>query len=85
MAREIGLNPKKLGKLANHKQQPWKEPLPDYIVTLYHKHFGKEWPDTVLSVEQLVEDKRRRKAERKARKREEANQWEAKYTDEVPF
>ena len=28
MAQELGLNPKKLGKLANHKQEPWKMPLP---------------------------------------------------------
>jgi hypothetical protein len=36
MAREIGLNPKKLGKMANHDQEPWKEPLPNYIETLYY-------------------------------------------------
>ncbi len=24
MARELGMNPKKLGKLANHRQEPWK-------------------------------------------------------------
>jgi hypothetical protein len=24
MARELGMNPKKLGKLGNHKQEPWK-------------------------------------------------------------
>jgi hypothetical protein len=29
MARELRLNPKKLGKLDNHKQEPWKLPLPD--------------------------------------------------------
>ena len=29
MARELGMNPKKLGKLANHKQEPWKLPLPE--------------------------------------------------------
>ena len=28
MAREIGLNPKKLGKIDNHDQEPWKLPLP---------------------------------------------------------
>jgi len=35
MARELGLNPKKFGKLSNHKQEPWKEPLPDFIETIY--------------------------------------------------
>lgn len=39
MARELGLNPKKLGKIANHKQEPWKEPLPDFIRTLHEKRF----------------------------------------------
>lgn len=28
MARELGLNPKKLGKIDNHRRQPWKLPLP---------------------------------------------------------
>ena len=27
MARELGLNPGKLGKLSNHGQEPWKAPL----------------------------------------------------------
>ena len=28
MARELGMNPQRLGSLANHKQEPWKAPLP---------------------------------------------------------
>ena len=39
MAMELGLNPSKLGKIANHKQEPWKEPLPNFIRTLYEKRF----------------------------------------------
>jgi hypothetical protein len=31
MARELGMNPKKLGKLDNHDQEPWKLPLPEFI------------------------------------------------------
>ena len=31
MARELGMNPKKFGSLANHKQEPWKAPLPIFI------------------------------------------------------
>lgn len=31
MARELGMNPRKLGKLANHRQEPWKAPLPQFI------------------------------------------------------
>ena len=56
MARELGLNPKKFGGLANHKQEPWKEPLPQYIETLYFKHFKKEHPDKLKPLEQYSED-----------------------------
>ncbi|WP_341750059.1 hypothetical protein [Candidatus Tisiphia endosymbiont of Sialis lutaria] len=41
MAKRLGFNPKKLGSIANHKQEPWKEPLPDFIKTLYDKKFNK--------------------------------------------
>ena len=42
MAKKLGLNPKKFGQLANHKQEPWKAPLPDFIQSLYEKRFGKD-------------------------------------------
>ena len=51
MARELGLNPKKLGSLANTKQEPWKLPLPELIEELYFKHFKKSRPDNVRSIE----------------------------------
>src|SRR3989304_2344767 len=35
MARELGMNPQKLGKLDNHRQEPWKLPLPAFIEELY--------------------------------------------------
>ncbi|NUO09752.1 MAG: hypothetical protein HUU08_13925 [Candidatus Brocadia sp.] len=47
MARELGMNPKKFGGLANHKQEPWKAPLPVFIEDLYLKRFKKEKPDIV--------------------------------------
>ena len=40
MAKQLSLNPKKFGGLANHKQEPWKEPLPDFVRSLYEKRFG---------------------------------------------
>ena len=40
MARELGLNPKKLGSLDNHRQEPWKLPLRQFIEELYAKRFG---------------------------------------------
>jgi hypothetical protein len=44
MARELGLNPRKLGSLANHRQESWKAPLPDFIEDMYRKRFGRERP-----------------------------------------
>jgi len=41
MAKKLGLNPKKLGGIANHHQEPWKQPLPDFIKSLYQQRFGK--------------------------------------------
>ena len=58
MARELGMNPKKLGGLANHKQEPWKVPLPQYIEELYLKRFKKARLDNVRSIEQIVADKK---------------------------
>jgi hypothetical protein len=67
MAREMGLNPKKFGKLANHRQERWKAPLPIFIESLYFKRFGKSGPDEVLSIEQLQKKWDRKRVERKAR------------------
>ena len=47
MARELGLNPDKLGKIDNHKQEPWKAPLPQFIEHIYFKRFKREEPETV--------------------------------------
>ena len=41
MAKALGLNPKKLGSIANHKQQPWKSPLSEFIEEFYEKRFKK--------------------------------------------
>ena len=47
MARELGLNPDKLGKIDNHKQEPWKAPLSQFIEHIYFKRFKREEPETV--------------------------------------
>ena len=39
MARDLGLNPKKFGSLANNKQQKWKAPLSEFIEDIYFKRF----------------------------------------------
>ncbi len=44
MARELGMNPAKLGKIDNHKQEPWKLALPEFIEELYMKRFGRTVP-----------------------------------------
>ena len=64
MARELGMNPKKFGSLANTKQEPWKLLLPDFIEELYFKQFKKNQPDNVWSIEQMVKDYNRKKGER---------------------
>ena len=68
MACEIGLNPKKLGKIDNHDQEPWKLPLPEFIEQLYVKRFGRERPEVVMSIEERVRRAGKKKAERKARR-----------------
>jgi hypothetical protein len=52
MARELGMNPKKFGSLANHKQEPWKLSLPEFIEKCYKKRFGKNYPDKVIPIEE---------------------------------
>jgi len=50
MARELGMNPRKLGKLDNHKQEPWKLPLPQFIERLYLKRFKRSRPEHVIAL-----------------------------------
>ena len=68
MAFELGLNPKKFGKLANHRQEPWKLPLPDFIAKLYVKRFGKTKPDPVKTIEQMAAAEAAKKQAKKLRK-----------------
>lgn len=67
------MNPKKLGKIDNHKQEPWKLPLPRFIEHLYEKRFGKPRPDVVLSIEDMAHRKEKKKAEKRAAKRPDAS------------
>jgi hypothetical protein len=66
MARELGLNPKKLGSIDNHDQEQWKAPLPEFIEGLYLKRFGRERPEVVVSLEQRAQQIRQKKTDRKA-------------------
>jgi hypothetical protein len=65
MARELGMNPKKLGKIDNHRQEPWKAPLPIFIENCYVRRFGRERPERVCSIEQRALDAQNKKQERR--------------------
>jgi hypothetical protein len=55
MARELGLNPKKFGGYANHRQQTWKRPLAEYIEALYFKRFKRDTPERIITLEELAQ------------------------------
>ena len=69
MARELGMNPARFGKLADHDQEPWKEPLPQFIERIYLKRFGRPRPEVVISVEQRARRQEAKRAMRKSAKR----------------
>lgn len=88
MARELGLNPRKLGKIANSKQEVWKSPLPVFIEDLYEKRFGKRRPDEILSIEQhakRVELKKAKRRERRAQKAKETEEINTMSADDRRF
>lgn len=70
MARELGMNPKKLGKLDNHDQEPSKASLPQFIERLYSKGFGRKRPKIVTSIEERARAQNANKAARKEAQRQ---------------
>lgn len=74
MARELGMNPAKLGKLDNHRQEQWKLPLPQFIEELYFKRFGKTAPDRVLSIEERARLEQQKKEARRATKQQRSTE-----------
>lgn len=68
MAMELGLNPKKFGKLDNRKQESWKSPFPVFIERIYYKRFGKTSPGEVKSIEQLFQSKQQKSLLKKQNK-----------------
>ena len=81
MARELGLNPRKFGKIANHRQEPWKAPLPVFIEDIYFKRFRKKRPDNIKSIEKILKDRLRSKERRRINKRLHREKMEAKIKD----
>ena len=80
MARELGMNPRKLGSLDNHKQERWKAPLPVFIEQLYRKRFGKSQPERVLSIEERARENATKKAAKRER-RQRAKSMPEEVTD----
>lgn len=78
MARELGMNPDKLGKIDNHKQEPWKAPLPQFIEEIYFKRFKKETPEVVKPLKQILKEleikKQQKKKEKDKKRKEDAMQ-----------
>ncbi len=68
MARELGLNPDKLGKIDNHEQETWKTPLPQFIERIYFKRFKREEPVMVRSLKEIIADDKARKEKKKKEK-----------------
>jgi hypothetical protein len=66
MARELGMNPKKLGKLDNHRQEPWKMPLQQFIEHLYAKSFGRSCPETIMAIEERFRLRQKKKEAKQA-------------------
>ncbi len=65
MARELGMNPRRLGGLDNHRQERWKLPLPLFIEELYRKRLGRARPEFVLSIEEHARQQEKKRAEKR--------------------
>ena len=74
MARELGLNPDKLGKIDNHRQESWKAPLPQFIESIYFKRFKREEPETVKPLKQIMAEMEAKKKLQKEKKEERRTQ-----------
>ena len=90
MERELGLNPDKLGKIDNHRQESWKAPLPEFIEEIFYKRFKKEHPDIVKPLKQIlkeqeIKDKEKKKEKEKRRKEHEQEQMNNGTDEVLPF
>jgi len=68
MVRELGLNPDKLGKIDNHKQETWKAPLSQFIENIYFKRFKRTEPAIVKSIKELTAEEQANKEQTKKAK-----------------
>lgn len=84
MARELGLNPDKLGKIDNHKQEAWKAPLPQFIEEIYFKRFKREEPETVKPLKQILKEMEVKKQQRKQEKDRRRKERDATGNEDGP-
>lgn len=61
MARELGMNPRRLGKLDKCRLGAWKSPLPVFIEQMYLRRFGRERPEVVVPLEERARPPQRKK------------------------
>lgn len=71
MARELGLNPDKFGKIDNHRQESCKAPLPQFIESICFKRFKHEEPETVKPLKQIMAEMKAKKKLQKEKKERE--------------
>ncbi len=74
MARELGLNPDKLGKIDNHRHEPWKVPLPQFIEDIYFKGFKRYVLKLSGPEKQILEEMEFKKKPAKEKKEEQRKQ-----------
>ena len=84
MARELGLNPKKFGSLADTKASPWKAPLAEFIAHCYYKAHKRHSPEVIRSLEQVIRDNEDKKARRRERKAQRAELEPAVVLEQAP-
>lgn len=67
-----------MGKIDNHKQEPWKAPLPQFIEEIYFKRFKKGAPEVVKPLKQILQEletkKQQKKKEKDKKRKEDAMQ-----------
>jgi|GEM_PF-1773676 len=68
MARDLGLNPRRMGGYAGNENEPGRLSLGEFIEALYVKRFRKAKPDVVQTIEQLAESHEEKRADRKTAK-----------------
>lgn len=87
MSRELGLNPDKLGKIDNHKQEMWKASLPKFIEEIFYKRFKEERPDVVKPLKQILKEQeikaKAKKKDKEMRRKEREQKQADNETDEV--